>query len=81
MIKSRPYSTHRGDTFSVSAGNSESMRLLSRPRRRCEDNIKIDFKHMRICTDLFGLGQGRMTGSYEHGNECSIPVKRGGFLG
>jgi hypothetical protein len=44
----------------ILVGKPEGKRLLGRPRRRCEDNIKMDFKEMRFgCVDWVRLAQGR----------------------
>jgi hypothetical protein len=36
------------DVYRVLVGRSEGKRPLGRPRRRWEDNIKMDFREMRI---------------------------------
>lgn len=49
-------------------GKANDKRLLGRPRRRWNDNIKIDCIWLAQNRDLF-------EGSYEHGNEPSGPLK------
>ena len=44
----------------VLVGKPEGKRPLGRPRRRCEDNIKMDLQEMgRGCRDWMELGQDR----------------------
>jgi hypothetical protein len=38
----RASSTHGGDAYRILMGKPEGERPLGRPRRRCEDNIKVD---------------------------------------
>jgi hypothetical protein len=38
----------RGDVYRVLVGRPEGKRPLGRPRRRWEDNIKMDLREMRI---------------------------------
>ena len=44
----------------VLVGQTERKRSLGRPRRRWEDNIKMDFREVGgICGDWMGLAQDR----------------------
>jgi hypothetical protein len=58
--------------------------LLGRPRRRWEDNIRIDPVRNRMgrCgLDLSGLGTvAEVSGSCEHDNESTGSIKGGEFL-
>jgi hypothetical protein len=65
------------------AGKPEAKRLLLRPRRRWEYNIKIVLKEI-LCGG-FGLvptdsGYGPVAGVCEHSNEPSDYVKGGKFI-
>jgi hypothetical protein len=53
-----------------------------RPRRRWEDNIKIDFRTMgrEHGLDRYGSGWGQVAGSCECRNECSESKNAGKFL-
>ena len=66
----------------VLVGKPEGKRPLGRPRRRWEDNIKMDLWEVgggwRL--DGVGSGQGQMAGTCECGNELSGSVKCGEFL-
>ena len=68
----------------VLVGKPEGKRPLGRPRRRCEDSIKIYLQEVgRGCGGLDGVGsgEGQVAGACEYGNElwgCSI--KCGEFL-
>jgi hypothetical protein len=43
----------------------------------CDDNIKTDLKGIQW---EFGLGQGAVPGSDEHGNEASVELRSGNFF-
>jgi len=46
--------------YRVLAGKSEGKKLLRRPRRRWEDNVKMDLQEMRCgCMDWIDLAQDR----------------------
>ena len=63
----------------VLVGKPEGTRPLGRPRRRWEDNIKIDLQEFgRGCGDWMELAQDR---ACEYGNELSGSIKCGEFLG
>ena len=72
----------------VLVGKPEGERPLGRPRRRWEDNIKINLQEVgRGCGDLMELAQDRdrwralvSTGACEYGNELSGSIKCGEFL-
>jgi hypothetical protein len=46
--------------YRVLVGKPEGKRLLGRPRRRWEDNIRMDLQEVECgCEDLVGLAQDR----------------------
>jgi hypothetical protein len=57
--------------YKILVGKPERNRPLRRFRRRCEDNITVDFREtVRKCgIDASGSGWGPVAGSCEHGNE------------
>ena len=60
----------------VLAGKPEGKRPLGRPRRRWEDNIKMDLHEVgRGCGDWM-----EVAGGCEYGNELSGSLKCGEFL-
>jgi hypothetical protein len=72
----------RRGVFRVLVGNPEGRRPIGRPRRRWQDNIKMDFQKVRLwgCgLDRAGSGQGQVAGS-ECGDEYSGSIKCGKFL-
>jgi hypothetical protein len=56
-------------------GKTEGKSPLGRPRRRWEDNIKLDLQEVGC-----GPGSGQMAGTCECGNERSGSIKCGEFL-
>ena len=44
--------------YKVLVGKPEGMRPLKRPRRRCEDNIKMDFQELGWGYGLDSAGSG-----------------------
>ena len=66
--------------YSVLVGNPEGKRPMGRPRRRWEDNIKMDFQEVGYGLDRGGSGWGQVAGTCECGNEPSGSIKRGEFL-
>ena len=50
----RNYCVHR-----VLVGKPEGKRPMGRPRRRCEDKIKMDLQEVVGCGDWMDLAQGR----------------------
>jgi hypothetical protein len=61
----------------------EEKRLLGRPRRRLEDNIKIELKGKwggRFKTGFMWFGYGPVAGSCDHRTETSGFTKGGEFL-
>jgi len=69
----------------VLVGISEGKRPLARPRRRCEDNIKMDFQEVGWgpWTGLIWLRVGTGTGGAgfcKCGYELSASIKCGEFL-
>ena len=64
-------------------GKPEGKRPLGRPRRRWEDNIKMDLQEVGCggCGfDRTGLGYGQVAGTCECGNEPSGSIKCVEFL-
>jgi len=63
-------------------GKSEGERPLRRPRRRWEDNIKIDLREVfwGHALDRPGSGEGQVADTCECSNEPSAPIKWGEFL-
>jgi hypothetical protein len=60
----------------VLEGKPEGKRPLRRPRRRWQDNIKMDFQEVEGgCVDWMELAQDR-----DYGNEISGSIKCGEFL-
>ena len=58
-------------------GKPVGMRPLGRPRRRKEDNIKMDLRELgwRHGLDQSGSGQGQVAGCCEYGDEPSGSIK------
>jgi hypothetical protein len=63
-------------------GRPEGRRPLGRPRRRWEDNIKMDLQEVGWGMDWIELAQarGQVAGCCEYGNEPSGSIKCGKFL-
>jgi hypothetical protein len=69
--------------YKVLVGRSEGKRPLGRPRRRWEDNIKMDLREIgidgtnwiRLCS-----GGGPVVGFHEHRNEPSGFIKKAGYF-
>jgi hypothetical protein len=63
-------------------GNPEGKKPLGRPRRRWDDNIKLDLKNRmgRCGMDSFASGYEEVVGSCEHGDERPGSVKLGKIL-
>jgi hypothetical protein len=63
-------------------GEPERRRPLGRPRRRWEDNIKIDLEEVEWGhgLDRFISGYGQVAGSSECRNQLSVSIKCGKFL-
>ena len=64
-------------------GEREGKRPLGRPRRRWEDNIKMDLQEVRMWgygLDRSGSVLGQLADACECGNELSVSVKCGEFL-
>jgi hypothetical protein len=84
MIKSRRMRwvgdvARTGETrnaYRILVGKPEGKRQLRRSRRRWVDDIKIDLGEIGWDgLDRSSSGQGRVEGSYEHGNEPSGSLK------
>ena len=69
--------------YRVLVGKPEGKRPLGRPRRRWEDNVKMDLQEVG-CGEYglarAGSGQGQVAGTCECGNEPSGSIKCGKFL-
>jgi len=69
--------------YRVLVGKREGKRQLGRPRRRWEDNIKMDLQEVGGgCGDRMQLAQDRdrVVGTCEYGDEPSGPKNAGNFL-
>ena len=69
--------------YRVLVGKPEGKRPLGRPRRRWEDNIKIDLQEVECGgygLDRAGSGKRQVAGTCECGNEPSGSIKCGEFL-
>ena len=65
----------------VLVGKPEGKRPLGRPRRRWEDNIKMDLQEVGgSCGDWIGSGLGQVAGTCEYGDEPSGSKNGGNFL-
>jgi hypothetical protein len=66
----------------VLVGRIEGKRPLGRPRRRWQDNIKMDFQEVGgvVGTGWSWLRIGTVAGTCECGNELSGSIKCGEFL-
>jgi hypothetical protein len=77
--------TNLGDRrglYSVFVGNPEEKRPPATPRRRREDNIKMDLQEVGCAghgLDRSGLGYGQVAGTCECGNVPSGSIKCGQF--
>jgi hypothetical protein len=77
------YGGRRG-AYGVLVGKSEGRRPLGTPRRRLEDNIKMDLQEVvwGHGLDLSGSGKGQVAGFCKGGKEPpSDSIKCGEFLG
>jgi hypothetical protein len=69
------------DVHRVLVGKHEGKRPLGRPRRRWEDNIKMDLQEMGAgCGDWMELAQGRERWRALYGDELYGSIKCGEFL-
>ena len=70
----------RRGVYRVLVGKPEGMRPLGRPRRRWEDNIKMDLQEVG-CGGIDWIDLARdLAGCFEYGNELSGSIKCGEFL-
>ena len=67
----------RKDAYRVLVGGHDGNRPPGRPRRRWEDNIKMDLQEVRW-RGMDWISPAQMAGACKCGNECSVPIKRGG---
>jgi hypothetical protein len=72
----------RKGTYRFVVGKPEGKRRLEIPRRRWEDNIKMNLREVEWgnVLDRSVSEQGQMAGCYESGNEPSGSIKCGKFL-
>ena len=76
------YGKSRG-VYRVLVGKPEGKRPLGRPRRRCEDNIKMNLQEVGwggYGLDRVVSGLGQVAGTCEFGNEPSGSIKCVEFL-
>jgi hypothetical protein len=72
----------RRGAYRALVGKPEGRRPLEGPRRRWEDNIKMDLREFGwgAWTGSIWSGQGRVAGSCEYGDEHSSSIKCGKLL-
>jgi hypothetical protein len=69
------------NAFKILVGKSEENRPIKRPKRRWEDNIKMNLRKKYWATWIgFMRRQGPVAGFCEHGNEHSRSIKTENFL-
>ena len=69
--------------YRVLVGKPDGRRLLGRPRRRWENNMKIDLQEVGCGgygLDRAGSREGQVAGIFECGNEPSGSMKFGEFI-
>jgi hypothetical protein len=68
------------ETLTGSVGKPDERRPLGRPRRKWDDNIKMDLQEVGWGNELdrSGSGQRQVAGCCECGNEPSSFIKLGG---
>ena len=67
--------------YRILMGRPEGKRLLERPSRRWEDNIKMDLQEVGCGgMDWIELAKGQVAGTCECGDEPSGSIKCGEFL-
>jgi hypothetical protein len=64
--------------YRVLAGKHKGKRQLGKPRRKWEDNIKMDLQELGWGMDWIGIRT--LAGSCECGNELAVSIKCGIFL-
>jgi hypothetical protein len=70
------------NTYIILVRKRERKRPLRRPRRRWDDNIRMDLREVDwegVILHLSGSGYGPVTGSCEQGNEPSGSIQGGGI--
>jgi hypothetical protein len=72
----------RRGAYRILIGRAEGRRPLGRPRRRWEDNIKLDLKEVGWGHGLDGAGSGygKVASCFKCGNEPLGFIKCGEFL-
>jgi hypothetical protein len=67
--------------YRVLVERPEGKRQLGRPRRRWDENIKMDLRETGMDgVNWIRLAQGPVAGFCEHGNELSGSMKKGGLF-
>ena len=69
----------RGGIYRILVGKPEGKKPLKGPRRRWEDNIKMDLQEVG-CGGVDWIELGQVAGTCECGNETSGSIKCGEFL-
>jgi hypothetical protein len=72
------YGEMRG-VYRVLMGKPEGKIPFGRPRRRWEDNIKMDLQEVGYGLDRANSGYGKLTGTCKRRNEPSGSIKCGEF--
>jgi len=67
-------------SYRVLVVQPEGKRPLGRPRRRWEDNIRMDLQEVVCGLDWVGPGEGQVADACDCGNEPSGSIKCGEFL-
>ena len=72
----------RRGAYRILIGKQDKKEPLARPRRRWEDNIKMDLQEVGVGhgLDCSGLRQSQVAGFCEYGSEASDSIKCGEFL-
>jgi len=72
----------RRGVYKILVGKPKGKRQLGRPRRRMDDNIKMDLREVRceVWGGFIGSGKGQVAVTCECGNESSGSIKCGEFL-
>jgi hypothetical protein len=70
------------NAYNILFGKPEGKRLLVRPVRRWEDNIKTELREIgrKVGLDFLGSGYGSVASSCDHGNEPLGSMKSWKFI-
>jgi hypothetical protein len=80
MGRARSADGEERGVYRALVGKTEGKRPLRRPRRRWEDNIKIDLQEVGLWTGLSWLRIETVAGTCASGNVRSGSIKCGEFL-